>query len=98
MSETVKGFVISIVIFLLWSFACFGSGYLLCNRNTVKRIEQSNNELREQQQRYEELIRLADERLRRIKEELYGKVSDNGQTITELSGIIEVIKGQRINI
>ena len=96
--EAFKGIIIALFVSLLWSGLCFGSGYLLCNRNTAKRIEQSNRELTEQQQRYEELIRLADERLRNITEKLYGKISDNGQTITELSGIIEVIRKQKLDI
>ena len=98
MSDTVKGMLFCFIVFILWSFACFGSGYLLCNRRTTKQLEKLNNELTEQQQRYEELIRLTDERLQRVKEELYGTVSDNGQTITELSAIIEQIKGQRIDL
>ena len=98
MSDTFKSFLFCFIIFILWSGFCFGSGYLLCNRNTTKQLERANNQLTEQQQRYEELIRLADERLQRVKEELYGKVSDNGQTITELSAIIEQIGKQRIDL
>ena len=96
--ETFKGIIIALFVSLLWSGLCFGSGYLLCNRTATKQLERANNELTEQQQRYEELIRLADERLQRVKEELYGKVSDNGQTITELSAIIEQIGKQRIDL
>jgi parvulin-like peptidyl-prolyl isomerase len=98
MSDTLKSFLFCFIVFILWSGFCFGSGYLLCNRTATKQLERANNELREQQQRYEELIRLADERLQRVKEELYGKITDNGQTITELSGIIEQISQQRIDL
>lgn len=98
MSENLKGFLFCFIIFILWSFACFGSGYLLCNRNATKQLERANNELTAEQQRYEKLIRLADERLQRVKEELYGTVSNNGQTITELSAIIEQIGKQRIDL
>lgn len=98
MSDTLKGFLFCFIIFILWSGFCFGSGYLLCNRTATKQLERANNELTEQQQRYEELIRLADERLQRVKEELYGKISDNGQTITELSAIIKQIGKQRIDL
>ena len=105
MSETVKGFLIAFVVFLLWSFGCFGFGYLLSNSRATKRINDTNLELAEQQQRYdtliaetEERIRLANERIRNIREELSGKVQDNGQTITELSNLIEQIKRQRIDL
>lgn len=98
MSEAIKGAIIGVIILFVWSFGCFGAGYLLCNRTATKQLERVNNELAEQQQRYEELIRLADERLQRVKEELYRKVSDNGQTITELSAIIEQIGKQRIDL
>ena len=98
MSDTFKGFMLCFIVFILWSGFCFGSGYLLCNRNTTKQLERANNQLTEQQQRYEELIRLADERLRGITEKLSGTISDNGQTITELSAIIEQIGKQRIDL
>ena len=96
--ENLKSFMLCFIVFILWSGLCFGAGYLLCNRTATKQLERANNELTEQQQRYEELIRLTDERLQRVKEELYGKVSDNGQAITELSKLIEQIKGQRIDL
>ena len=83
----------------------FGFGYLLSNSRATERIEQANQQLAEEQQRYdnliaetEERIRVADETIRNIREELSGKVADNGQTITELSGIIEQIKRQRIDL
>lgn len=105
MSDTAKGMLLCFIVFLLWSFGCFGSGYLLCNRNATKRIEQSNNELREQQQKYDELIRLTDERIREanerissIREELQREISNSNETSGKLSAIIEVIKQQRIDI
>ena len=98
MSDLYKGFIISIVVFLLWSAGCFFFGYILSDTRATERINRTNQQLAEQQQRYEELIRLADERLQRVKEDLYGKISDNGQTIAELSGLIEQIKGQRIDL
>lgn len=100
-----KNIIISIIIFILWSFGMFGFGYLLSNKRATEQLNQANRELAEQQQRYDNLIReteerikLTDERIRNIREELSGKVVDNGQTITELSNIIEQIKRQRIDI
>lgn len=98
MSDLYKGFIISIVVFLLWSAGCFFFGYIFCDTRATERTNRANQQLAEQQQRYEELIRLADERLQRVKEDLYGKISDNGQTIAELSGLVEQIKRQRIDI
>ena len=105
MSEIYKGVIISFVVFMLWSFGCFCGGYLLSNSRATERINEANQQLAEQQQRYdtliaeaEERIKLADERIRNIREELSGKVQDNGQAITELSGIIEQIKRQRIDL
>lgn len=97
MSE-VKNIIISIIIFLLWSAGMFGFGYLLSNSRATERINRANQQLAEQQQRYDELIRITDDRIRAIKDELRGKVKDNGQTITELSKLIEQIKKQRIDI
>lgn len=104
MSE-VKNFLIIIIIFVLCNFGCFCWGYILSNRRAIEQLDKANQQLAEEQQRYDNLIReteerikLADERIRNIREELSGKVVDNGQTITELSNIIEQIKRQRIDI
>ena len=104
MSE-VKNFLIIIIIFVLCNFGCFCWGYILSNRRAVEQLDNANQQLAEQQQRYdnliketEERIKLADERIQNIREELSGKVADNGQTITELSNIIEQIKRQRIDL
>ena len=104
MSEFQK-VIISFILLILWSIGCFVSGYLLSNSRATEQLNRANRELAEQQQRYDNLIReteerikLADERIRNIREELSGKVVDNGQTITELSNIIEQIKRQRIDI
>ena len=105
LSDTVKGILICFVIFLLWSFGCFGFGYLLSNSRATEQLNNANRQLEEQQQKYDNLIRETEERIREteqrissIREELSGKVADNGQTITELSNLIEQIKRQRIDI
>ena len=105
MSETIKGFIIAFVVFILWSAGCFFAGYFLSNKRAVERINEANRQLEEQQQRYdiaireaEERLRQTDERLRDIREQLSAKVSNNGETIKELSGIIEQIKRQRIDL
>ena len=98
MSDTVKSFLFCFIIFILWSGLCFGSGYLLCNRTATKQLERANNELAEQQRKYDELIKSTDERIREFAENLRGKISDNGQTITELSELVKQIKGQRIDL
>lgn len=97
MSE-IKNFIVGIIIFIVWSAIMFVSGYLLSDRNATKRINEANNELAEQQRKYDELIKETDERIRDIREQLLGKVLDNGKTAKELSGIIEQIKRQRIDL
>ena len=105
MSEIYKGVIISFVVFLLWSFGCFVGGYLLSNARATKRINESNQQLAEQQQKYdtaireaEERIRIADERLQSIGTELSQQVSNNGKATKELAGIIEQIRKQKLNI
>lgn len=97
MSE-IKNIIISIIIFILWSFGCFVSGYILSNRQAVKRIEQSNNELAEKQRELDELIKSTDDRIRNIREQLLAEISNNGATTKELSKLVEQIRKQRINI
>lgn len=97
MSE-IKNFIVGIIVFIVWSAIMFVSGYLLSDRNATKRINEANNELAEQQRKYDELIKETDERIRDIREQLLGKILDNGKTAKELSGIIEQIKRQRIDL
>lgn len=98
MSDTIKGMVICFIILVLWSIGCFSFGYILSDRQATKRIEQTNNELAEQQRKYDELIKSTDERIRDIREQLSTKVSDNGKATKELSGIIEQIRKQKLDI
>lgn len=98
MNEIFKSFVVTIIIFVIWSAGCFWLGYLLCDSNATKRINDINQQLTEQQQRYEELIRTSDQRIRNIKEELRAKVQDNGTTVNELSKLVEQIRKQKLTI
>ena len=98
MNEIFKSFVVTIIVIICWSLLCFGGGYLLCDRQATKRINEVNQQLAEQQQRYEELIRTSEQRIRNIKEELFGKISDNGTTVNELSKLIEQIRKQKLPI
>ena len=105
MSEIYKGVIISFCVFLLWSFGCFGFGYLLSNSRATKRINEANLELAEQQRKYDELIRDTENRIREteqrvsdIREQLSAKVSDNGKATEELSKLIEVIRKQKLDI
>lgn len=97
-NEIFKGFVGSIILFVIWSAGCFWFGYIFCDRNATKRINEVNQQLAEQQQRYEELIRTSDERIRNIKEELRAKVQDNGTTVNELSKLVKQIRKQKLTI
>ena len=98
MSEIYKGVIISFCVFLLWSFGCLFAGYLLSNSRAIKRINDTNTELAEQQRKYDELIKSTDERIRNIRTELSQQISNNGKATEELSGIIEQIRKQKLNI
>lgn len=97
MSE-IKNFIVGIIVFIIWSAIMFVSGYLLSDRNATKRIDEANNELAEQQQKYDKLIRETDERISNIRAELLREVSNNGKTAEKLSGIIEQIRKQKLDI
>ena len=112
MNGIYKGLIGSFILFILWSIGCFYGGYIFCDKRATKQLEQANSELREQQLKYDELIksseariresedriRAANERVSEIREQLFGQISDNGSTITELSAIVEQIKKQRITL
>lgn len=100
-----KNFIISIVLFGVVCTGCFFGGYIFCDRQAAKRIEEANNQLAEQQRKYDELIRESEDRVREankrisdIRAELLGKVSDNGEAAKELSRLIEQIEKQRISL
>lgn len=93
-----KSIIISIIILILWSCGCFIGGYLLSDRRAVERIKQTNIELAEQQQKYDDLIRKSEERISNIREQLLREVSDNGKTATELSKLVEQIRKQKLDI
>ena len=97
MSE-IKSIIISVIILILWSCGCFIGGYLLSGRRAVERIKQTNIELAEQQQKYDDLIRKSEERISNIREQLLREVSDNGKTATELSKLVEQIRKQKLDI
>lgn len=112
MNEIYKSFLSIILFFVFWSGICFGLGYLFHNTRATKQLDEANNQLAEQQRKYDELIRDTEIRIReseeRIKEankrvsdirnELLGKVSNDGETIKELTTIIESIKKQRVDL
>lgn len=97
MSEVYK-IIISFVLLVVLCGSFFLWGYLLSNSRATKRIDEANNELAEQQRKYDELIKSTDERIRSIRSELSAKVSSNGETARELSKLVEQIRKQRIDI
>ena len=94
----VKNSIIIIIIFIIWSVGMFGFGYLLSNRRATEQLNEANKQLEAEQQRYDNLIRETEDRIRNIRTELLGKVSNNGETAKELTSIIEQIKRQRIDL
>ena len=98
MNEIYKGFIGAIIMFLLWSGGMFVGGYFFRDRQATKELNDANQQLAEKQREYDELIRTSDERIRNIKNELFGKVSSNGEATRELSKLIEQIKKQRIDL
>jgi len=73
-------------------------GYIFSDRQATERINKANRELAEQQQKYEVVIATTTERLRDITTKLSGAVADNEQATTELSGIIEQIRKQKLTL
>ena len=97
MSELQKT-IISFILFILWSVGCFVSGYLLCNKRATDKLNNANRELAEQQRKYDELIKSTNKRISDIRAELLRTVSNNATTTEELSGLVEQIRKQKLNI
>lgn len=105
MSEIYKGFIVSIIVFLLWSFGCFWFGYVLSDRRATERINDANQQLEQQQQKYDELIRTTNERIREsdeqlqnFREKLYAEMSNAGKATDKLAELIEQIRKQKLDI
>lgn len=104
MSE-IKNLIIVIIIFVLCNVGCFCWGYILSNRRAVEQLNKANQQLAEEQQRYDNLIKQTEERIRETEQrlsdigtELLGKISDNGEATKELSNIVEKIRKQKLDI
>lgn len=112
MNEIFKGFLTTVILLFLVCTGCFVAGYLLSNYQATERLNKANQQLAEQQRKYDELIRESEARIREseervreankrvsdIRNELLGKVSDNGEATRELSAIIEQIRKQKLDI
>lgn len=112
MNDVYKGIVGFIILFLVWGFGMFCFGYFLHNKRATDQLNEANRQIEAQQRRYDDLIRESKERIRQseervreanerianIREELFGKVSANGEAERELSAIIEQVKRQRIDL
>lgn len=94
----IKNMLVIIIIFILCDTICFFAGYLLSDRIATKRINEANRQLAEQQQKYDTLVRETEQRISDIREQLLGKISDNGKAAKELSRIVEQIRKQKLDI
>lgn len=97
MSEISK-IIIGFGLLILLCFGCFFAGYLLSNRRATERINEANQQLREEQQRYDELVRTSEERIANLTEQLSGKIGDSQQATQKLRELVEQIKRQRIDL
>lgn len=97
MSEVSK-VIISFSLLIILCFGCFFAGYLLSNRRATERINEANQQLREEQQRYDELVKSSEERIAELTEQLSGKIGDSRQATQKLRELIEQIKRQRIDL
>ncbi len=97
MSE-IQRVIISFVFLALLCVGCFFGGYILSNRRAVEQLNNANQQIREQQQRYDELVKATDQRIRAAKEDILGKIKNNGAATAELRTIVEQIRKQKLNI
>lgn len=97
MSETVKGIVISFVVFMLWSIGCFFAG-VLYNGRTNGNIDNRDNEYQQEQQKLDEQIATSTTTISNLTDDIRQEIYISTRAINNLQELLEEIRKQRIDL
>lgn len=97
MSETVKGFVIAFVVFMLWSVGCFFAG-ILYNSRTDGKIDDGDREYQQQQQQLDEQIAITTTTISGLGEDIRREVYISTRAVGNIQELLQEIRKQRIDL
>lgn len=97
MSETFKGFLVAIIIFILWSTGCFFAG-VLYNSRTNGATNDRDTEYQREQQQLDEQIAITTGTISNITNDIRQEIYISTRAVANLQELLEEIGKQRIDI
>jgi hypothetical protein len=97
MSETIKGFIIAFVVFILWSIGCFVAG-ILYNTRTNGNIDNGDTEYQREQQELDEQIAVTTTTISGITNDIQQQIYISTRAVGNLQELLQEIRKQRIDL
>ena len=97
MSETIKGFIIAFVVFILWSAGCFFAG-VLYNSRTNGTTNDRDTEYQREQQQLDEQIAITTTTISGITNDIRQEIYISTRAVGNLQELLEDIRKQRIDL
>ena len=97
MSETIKGFIIAFVVFILWSAGCFFAG-VLYNSRTNGTTNDRDTEYQREQQQLDEQIAITTTTISGITNDIRQEIYISTRAVGNLQELLEEIRKQRIDL
>ena len=92
-----KNVVISIIVFILWSFGCFFAG-ILYNTRTNGNIDNGDTEYQREQQELDEQIATSTTTISNLTDDIRQEIYISTRAVGNLQELLEEIRKQRIDI
>ena len=97
MNEVFKSFMVSIILFLLWSFFCFWLG-ILYNGRTDGKIDERDQHYNEQQQQLDQQIGVATGTISKINTSIREQIYISTRSTANIQELLTEIRKQKLNI
>lgn len=97
MSETIKGFIIAFVVFILWSAGCFFAG-VLYNSRTNGAINDRDTQYQREQQQLDEQIATSTTTISNLTNDIRKEIYISTRAVRNIQELLEEIGKQRIDI
>ena len=97
MSETIKGFIIAFVVFILWSAGCFFAG-VLYNSRTNGATNDRDTEYQREQQQLDEQIATSTTTISNLTNGIRQEIYVSTRAVGNIQELLEEIRKQRIDL